>query len=90
MIMRAQQTMIMRAQQTMISDSNEIDLIDSLGEEMLSDNIATKNLTELLTEDRWDMACQISCLSCHSENVAKITHNKMTCSECEDQHNNML
>ena len=61
----------------MICDANETDLNDNLKEEMCSDSIVTKNLQELPTKDWWNMVCQISCLSCHSENVAKITDNKM-------------
>ena len=60
-------TPTLQTQQAMIYDVNEIDLNDSLGEEMRSDNIVNENSTELPTEDWWDMACQISCLPCHSK-----------------------
>ena len=68
----------------MICDANEIELNDSLGKEMRSDSIVDENLAALPTEDWWDMACQISCLSCHSKNIPKITNNKLTCRECEN------
>ena len=69
----------------MICDINEIDLNDSLGEEMRSDSIVNENLAELPPEDWWGMAWQISCFSFHSKNVAKISDNKLTCRKCEEQ-----
>ena len=63
-------------------------LTNSLGEEMNSDNIVTENLAELPAEDWCYMDCLIYRLSCHSENVAKITDNKMNVANVEN--NNML
>ena len=82
---KASSTPISHVQQAVICDPNEIDLNDSLGEEMLFDNIVNENLAELAAKDWWDMAWEISCLSCHLENVAKLTYNKSTCSECGEQ-----
>ena len=78
-------TPTLQTQQAVICDSIEIDLNDSLGEEMRSDDMVNENLAVLPTEDWWDMACQISCLSCHSKNDAKVSDNKLTCRECEEQ-----
>ena len=78
-------TPTLQTQQAVICDAIEIDLNDSLGEEMRSDNMVNENLAVLPTEDRWDMACEISCLSCHSKNDAKVSDNKLTCRECEEQ-----
>ena len=52
---------------------------------MRSDNMVNENLAVLLTDGWWDMACQISCLSCHTKNDEKISDNKLTCRECEEQ-----
>ena len=72
-------------QGAVICDANEIDLNDNLGEEMRSDNIVNENLVQLPTEHSWIMACQISCLSCRSENLVKITDIELACSECGEQ-----
>ena len=54
---------------------------------MRSNNIVNENFAELPIEDWWDMTCQIAGLSRHSENVAKVTNNTLTCKECEEQQN---
>ena len=44
-------TPTLQTQQTVICDANEIDLNDSLGEEIRSDNVVNENLAELPIED---------------------------------------